>query len=400
MTSAAERLTSLRPYLAGTVLFAVAMGVGRFAYTPLLVVMRADAGLGVTAAGVLASANLAGYLAGALAAALPAMHRRRVAVVIGAAAAIAVLTAAMAGPVWLWVAARTLTGICSGLVFVLTVGIVLDHAKVHRSPWGAPLLFAGVGLGIAASGLLVPALAPLGGSRAAWLGIGALSAIAIALVARWVPRDEPAHTEAQPVRAVSGAAPSPVFWWLALVYGIEGGVYIIPATFLVAMMAETPALAPIAPFTWVVVGLLSVPSAALWTAAAQRIGVAGALTLALVVQAVALLIPSVAGGFAGALSVAIGIGATFIAISALALTLGRAYWPARSNTAAGLLTALYGVGQIAGPLFATHVAVRTGSYRAALPLAAAALLATTAPFVLAYAISSTRWAEKTRKRVS
>jgi len=306
----------------------------------------------------------------------------------------------MAGPGWLWIPARTLTGICSGLVFVLTVGIVLDHAKLHCSPWGAALLFAGVGLGIAASGLLVPAFAPLGGSRAAWLGIGALSGIAVALVARWVPRDEPAHADAEPIGTAARTGPSRVFWLLALVYGVEGGAYIIPATFLVAMMAETPALAPIAPFTWVVVGLIAVPSAALWTAAARRIGVAAALTLALAAQALALLIPSAAGGFTGALAVAIGIGGTFIAISALALTLGRTYWPARSNAAAGVLTALYGVGQIAGPLFATHVAVRTGSYRAALPLAAAALLATTVPFVLAYAISSTRWAEKTRKRVS
>jgi len=376
---------ALRPYLAGTVLFAVAMGVGRFAYTPLLVIMRGDAGLNVSMAGILAAANLAGYLAGALAAALPWMPRRRVQAVIGAAAGVAVLTAAMAGPAWLWLPVRTLTGICSGLVFVLTVGIVLDHAKLHRSPWGAPLLFAGVGLGIAASGLLVPAFAPFGGSRGTWLGLGVLSGIAVAVVARVLPRDVPASTEARSGEASPSTAPSRPFWWLAVVYGIEGGVYIIPATFLVAMMAETPALAAFAPFAWVVVGLLAVPSAALWTAAARRIGVATALALAFVAQGVALLIPSVTGGFTGALAVAIGIGATFIAISALALTLGRAYWPARSNTAAGVLTALYGVGQIAGPLFATHVAVRTGSYRAALPLAAAALLLTTVPFVFSVA---------------
>jgi predicted MFS family arabinose efflux permease len=250
------------------------------------------------------------------------------------------------------------------------------------------MLFSGVGFGIAASGLLVPAFASLGGSRASWLGLGALSGIAVALVSRWLPREsdlarDDAAESAGPATGPAGAANGrvPAFWWLALVYGVEGGVYIIPATFLVAMIAETPALAPLAPFTWVVLGLLAVPSAALWSAAAHRIGVATALCVAFVVQALALLIPSFAGAFAGALAVAIGIGGTFIAISALSMNLGRAYWPERSAAAAGVLTALYGVGQIAGPLLATHVAIRTGSYRAALPLAALALLLPTALLV-------------------
>jgi hypothetical protein len=60
-----------RPFLAGAGVLAVVMGFGRFAYTPLLAVMRHDAGLTVELSGVLASANLAGYLCGAL--------RRRVA---------------------------------------------------------------------------------------------------------------------------------------------------------------------------------------------------------------------------------------------------------------------------------------------------------------------------------
>ncbi|HTD34485.1 MAG TPA: YbfB/YjiJ family MFS transporter [Candidatus Elarobacter sp.] len=401
MTSPTARLASFRPYLAGTVLFAVAMGVGRFAYTPLLVVMRADAGLDVASAGVLASANLAGYLAGALAATLPVLQRRRVGIVIGASAGVAILTAAMAGPAALWLPSRLLTGVCSGLVFVLTVNVVFDHAKRERSRWGPPMLFSGVGFGIAASGLLVPAFASFGGSRGTWLALGALSALAVALVARWLPREggtrNPASTTdadgadaGAPTTAAdtSGAVGAQIraFWWLALVYGIEGGVYIIPATFLVAMIAETPALAAFAPFAWVVVGLLAVPSAALWSAAAHRIGLASALCLAFVAQALALLIPSFAGGLVGALAVAIGIGGTFIAISALSLNLGRSYWPERSDAAAGVLTALYGAGQIAGPLVATHIAVRTGSFRAALPVAAVSLLVPTALLIARLAL--------------
>src|SRR5258706_11152675 len=52
--------------LAGLAALAVAMGVGRFAFTPLLPMMQQDAGLSVAGGGWLASANYLGYLVGAL----------------------------------------------------------------------------------------------------------------------------------------------------------------------------------------------------------------------------------------------------------------------------------------------------------------------------------------------
>src|SRR3546814_2652403 len=52
----------------GLVALAVAMGIGRFAFTPLLPMMQNDAGLALTQGGWLASANYLGYLIGALAA--------------------------------------------------------------------------------------------------------------------------------------------------------------------------------------------------------------------------------------------------------------------------------------------------------------------------------------------
>ncbi len=230
----------MRAYLAGAVMLAVAMSVGRFAYTPLLVVMRGDARLDIATAGLLASVNLAGYLAGALVALLPALKHRRATIVTASAYAIAALTATMAGPQWTWTAARFLTGVMSGIVFVLTLSTLLERAAATRSRRGPAVLFSGIGLGIAVVGLLVPAFVHLGGSRVAWLALGVVSGAAVAIVSSWFPRDERTAAALDPVERRRDPR---AFWWLALVYTVEGGVYIIPATFLVAMVAETPALA-------------------------------------------------------------------------------------------------------------------------------------------------------------
>src|SRR5207247_1872760 len=58
----------MRIALAGLASLAVAMGIGRFAFTPLLPMMQGDSGLSLIAGGWLAAANHLGYLFGALSA--------------------------------------------------------------------------------------------------------------------------------------------------------------------------------------------------------------------------------------------------------------------------------------------------------------------------------------------
>src|SRR3954470_14407304 len=108
--------------MAGLGALAVAMGVGRFAFTPLLPLMQEDAGISLAQGGYLASANYVGYLAGALWAARPA--RARVAI---PAALLAIVFATFAmgftHGMAAWAPLRFLAGVASA------------WALVHVSSW-------------------------------------------------------------------------------------------------------------------------------------------------------------------------------------------------------------------------------------------------------------------------
>lgn len=369
----------MRPFACSAAVIAVAIGIGRFAYTPLLVLMQRDAGLSVTMAGVLASTNLAGYLAGAFAGLHPLLKARPRRTIAVASIGIVLLTAAMALPAWAWLPARFLTGVLSGIVFVSLVSLVLHYAAAVGSHLGIGVFFSGVGLGIAGAGTLVPAFALFDGSRGAWLLLALVAAAIVAIALPGVP--EPVQgAERRPVSETTEEVP-PGFGRLALVYMVEGAAYIIPATFIVAMIAERAEFARFSAVTWIVVGLVAAPSTTLWTAIARRWGMPAALADALIVQGVTLLAPWFVPAPWDALVVAIGLGATFLGITALTNALGRIGRADGGVNAVAVLTVLYGIGQLAGPLIATHIVLLTNSYRPAFAIAGVALLASTALYV-------------------
>ena len=146
-----------RAALAGALAMAVAMGLGRFFYTPVLPGMMVGLGLDAADAGIIAAANFAGYLLGAVLAAYgwAAGHERRLA--IGALAATVLLLIAMG--VLSSVAAlsliRFLAGLASAFAMIFTTGIVLTVGLAHHDPGVQRVHFSGVGIGIAVSAVLV-----------------------------------------------------------------------------------------------------------------------------------------------------------------------------------------------------------------------------------------------------
>jgi MFS family permease len=346
------------------------MGIGRFAYTPILPAMERDAGLTVSMAGTLAVANLFGYLIGASIAMHPIAHGKRLAITRWSLAGIVVTTALMAIVAPLWLPLRFLTGVGSGLVLVFAASIVLERSAHARQQSWPPLFFSGVGLGIAFSGVAVPALVARGGSAAAWAGIAIASAIALIATGNWFADDAPAASiaEAQVDARLSqrGAA----FGWLLTAYTAEGFAYVIPATFLVAIVEKVPELSSYASLSWVVVGLTAAFAMFPWIGAARRWGKVRCLAIALGIQALGVAAPALSQSAFAIVFSAIALGGTFMAITLFAAGISRDIFPRRAGAAVSRLTVLYSVGQMCGPILATQLALRFKSYNPALIAAA------------------------------
>jgi MFS family permease len=350
------------------------MGVGRFAYTPILPAMERDAGLSVSMAGTLAFANLFGYLVGASIAMHPIAHARRLAITRWSLAGVVITTALMATVSPLWLQLRFVTGVCSGLILVFATSIVLERSAHAKQPAWPPFFFSGVGLGIAFSGVAVPAFVAWGGSASAWIGIGVVSAIALIVTGSWFTDDAPPGSIAQDRIAAALPHHGTMFGWLLAAYTAEGFAYVIPATFLVAIIARVPALSGYAGLSWVAVGLAGAFAMFPWIRAAARWGKARCLAIALGIQALGVAAPAISQSPLAVIFSAITLGGTFMAITLFAAGIARDIFPNQAGAAVSRLTVVYSFGQMCGPLEATQLALHFNSYNPAL-LAAAGVIA-------------------------
>jgi predicted MFS family arabinose efflux permease len=341
----------------GLAALAVAMGIGRFAFTPLLPMMQDDAGVSLAQGGYLASANYLGYLAGALWAMRPA----RADIAIRASLlAIALTTLAMGytHDMLAWTVLRALAGVASAWALVSVSSWALQQAP-------AGILFSGVGWGIALTGALCLALMHAGASSSqTWITLGAI-ALAVTVVAWPMIRGEGRRPSA-------GAQ---LIWTpdrvrLVICYGAFGFGYIIPATFVPAMAKNVISDPAVFGWAWPIFGA----AAALSTLFAAGHGNRRIWTVAALAMAAGVAAPLVIPGAAGILASALLVGGTFMVITMAGMQEAREIAGAGAPALMAAMTAAFAAGQIAGPLLVTLLLHAGGGLPSALAIAAASLV--------------------------
>ncbi len=361
---------ALRILLGGMLGLMIVMGIGRFAFTPILPLMQRDLGMSNTVAGWLAGLNYLGYLAGALFCAFsPRLLRFQSVAVLSLLMSIAT-TLAMGctlSVAW-WGLLRFGGGVASAVLFIIISAEVAEALMRRGYGHWAGAMYGGVGAGIALSGLTIPWLDRIGQWDGAWIGM-AIIATFLAVAGRALASGVTSPPASLcPTHQTTDLR---TLWPLVVAYFFEGLGYIVTATFLVAIVAATPGLSSYAPYSWVAVGLAAVPSTILWPLWARRIGSKRALLAAYAVQAVGILVSMHADTITEVLFAAITFGGTFMGIVAMTLAEGNQRLPHNGNRAAAILTTSFGVGQILGPIAAGFLADLQQGF--ALPLLLAAV---------------------------
>ncbi len=341
--------------LGGLLSLAVAMGIGRFAFTPMLPVMQADHGLSVESGGWLASVNYAGYLAGALAA--TRLHVAPLRAILAGLLAIALTTLAMGltDGFAAWMLWRTIAGVASAFVLVHVSSWSVQRLALLDRPQLSGVVFAGVGGGIAFAGLLCLVLVAHGlNSAELWLILGAISAAALVLVAPML------HATVAASAATSATVAARFHfdadaWRLIVCYGAYGFGYIIPATFLPVMARETMPDPARFGWAWPVLGIAAMLSTLIGARAARPVHARLFWALSHFVLAAGCAVPALVASFSAVLVSALCVGSTFIAITMYAVQEARNVAGERARALIGAMTAAFALGQIIGPLFVRSV---------------------------------------------
>jgi predicted MFS family arabinose efflux permease len=359
--------------IGGLLAIAAGIGVGRFVYTPILPPMVEALSLTKAEAGLIASANFIGYLAGALLATVRLPGTRR-AWLLGSLAVTAICLAGMGATTAMvsFIVLRLVAGAASAFALIFSSALVLDRLAVAGRGSLSAVHFAGVGSGIAVSAALVAILMSRGAAWSTlWFASAALTLAASLVVAWMVPSDPVAAGDAAPTARTRFSAE---FIALAAAYGLFGFGYIITATFIVDMVRGTTAIAHLEPYIWVLFGLSAAPSVALWTGLGRRWGVLRVFAMASLVEAAGVAASALWLYASGVIVAAVFVGGTFMGLTALGLIGARENGGGDPRGRIALVTVSFSFGQILGPAFAGYVYDATGSLAMPSLVAVAALV--------------------------
>jgi predicted MFS family arabinose efflux permease len=338
----------------------VAIGLARFAYTPLIPALIQAHWFTASQAVTLGAANFAGYLIGALlgrpiAHVLTNRHALRLLMLAATAAFFACAFPLSVSWFFVW---RLASGVAGGAIMVLVATSVLPHVPPARRGFVSGMIFLGLGLGIAASGTVIPWLLRHG-LRDTWIGLGLLALLLSAISWYGWPRADlpPAPQPAAAQRAAHSEAPRTVFA-LRLLYAqyAANALGLVPAMMLLVdyVARGLGHGAANGAHDWVLYGVAAIAGPIICGQAADRIGFRAAWRIALLLQALAVGLLAVSNQAWAIFTATLMLGAFTPGIVPLALGRihelvphdhleQRAAW-SRATTAFALFQALGGYG--------------------------------------------------------
>ena len=370
-----EKASTTRTAILGFIALATAMGIGRFAFTPLLPMMRTEELLSVAAGGWLATVHFLGYTMGAFLARYLTASPGPALIASLTAIGVSTLGMGLTDSFPLWMLARWVAGVCSAFVLVLVSSYMVKRLAEARRPDLQGLVFAGVGAGIALVGLLTLGL--MTGNAPSWLGWVVCGLVALGATAAifWCGQESPEHMppSAPGYSHLSGH----LEWRIILPYGAMGMGYIIPATYLPLMAQEMVPSPLIFGWSWPIFGSAAVLSTVLVSRLTARMSDRYIWLISQNVMAVGLLLPALWTDLAAVIIGGICVGSTFMVITMTGIKEAHRVAGSRQvQVQVAAMTAAFAVGQMIGPAIAGVIYDVSGSFAYPLIMASGCLALT------------------------
>ena len=360
-----EPSANIKLVIAGTLSVAIALGVGRFAYTPILPFMQNDLILSSTDLGALASWNFFGYLVGSMVPLLSKNIVYRQRIIFFIALGLSVLTTALMGSVDMFallVCIRFVAGISSALTLILGTGLIFKALELTGHSYLKLAHFCGFGIGIIISAVVVAITNKLGFNWSSqWMILAFLCCLLSIPVLFYIPKEKKPETTLKQVIVLKIHSNLP-FIFISIGYGLFGAGYIIFGTFISAMSKNLPYLYSFGEQAWLIVGIAATPSVFLWQKLSNFIGRDLSLSLACMVSAFGVFL---AIEFVSVIWIALGCimyGAGMPGIVALTLLEGKNRYQGLITSAVAILTLSFSIGQMIGPLLAGFLIDMIGDY--------------------------------------
>jgi len=358
----------------------VGVGLARFAYTPLIPALIAAKWFSPAEAVYLGAANLAGYLAGALiarelAAQAGAVRTLRVMMVL---ASLCFFACSVPVSFFWFFAWRFLAGATGGVIMVMAAPTILPHVAPGKRGLVGGIIFAGIGLGVAASGTLIPLLLQQG-LRQSWYGLGVLAAVLTLVSWKAWPAEVPATEHAFDGQVPSRGRPQTVVRVLNAEYGLNALALVPHMVFLVDFVARGLGQGISAGSRyWVLYGIGATIGPLLTGHLADRAGFGPALRVAFLVAAIAILLPALSSAPAAMIVSSVVVGAFTPGI--VPLVLGRIHELLPHNSAGqraawAQATTTYALFQAAGAYGLSYLFVTSGDYAVLFVIGAGAVTA-------------------------
>ena len=334
--------------LTGIAALTIAVGIGRFSYTPILPYMISELNLTTTEAGLIASSNYLGYLLGSLIPIFPQFPKNIRSIFIYSIfiSIISLFAMGLTNTFEVFILIRFIHGIFSAFVLILGTSLIVSHVQKKGKIFLGTAHFSGVGLGMALSAIVVSYLGFLNFTwDELWFSIGILAIILSFQIIKFTPiqKAEVKYNLKSKNKTSLG------FSLITISYGLYGFGYVAFGTFISTMSRLTPGLEKTEPYVWFVVGVTGIPSVFFWNWFGSKIGNDIGLFLANLILGLGVLFSVLINNEFGIFISCILFGLSFVPITSMCLLEGQKRFSGSFIVSTAILTFSFSIGQMIGP---------------------------------------------------